>query len=619
MLSLAGQTLRSRKSAFFGSFVALVIGSAMLTAAISVITSAASIPLTGEDKEALDAISSILGFVAGLAAFLSVFIVASTFAFAVAARSRELALLRMVGATPKQVRSLVRAEALIIGLLGAIAGCLLGLLLGAGLAGLLVIIGAAPEGLELQLSGATMYVALPVAFVTGLVVTWLGAGSAARRASKIRPLTALREADVDARVMTGKRWLMGLLFLAGGIAIAIVMPGLDGDVQVPIAIFLAEPFVIAAVLLSPLFVGRLCTWFTRESSASGMLAGANLRTGIRRTSSTAAPVVLAVGICGSLLGVSLVMSAAGETSLREMYVSDFVVSGNADAAESAAQQVSGVEGVTTVGEAEVQAFAADGMWDQPVSTTVVDPATMRFALRLDGVAGSPDQLRGPTVMIGQSLAGSMGWSLGGEYSVRVADGPSQKVKVVATYRDNALIQSMLMAEDFVPAQVQTRAVHVSVPGDPDQARDDVAGRLPDTAVTPTEQWVEPAIDHQNSGMTSGAWLLSGFALIYTLLAIANTTAMAFRTRDREFRSLRFLGADGDQLQDMVRRESVALGLTGAMIGGAIAFGTSVAVWTALRATVPDAPLVLPLIEVLILAGCCVGMVVAVSRVAVRKM
>jgi putative ABC transport system permease protein len=178
---------------------------------------------------------------------------------------------------------------------------------------------------------------------------------------------------------------------------------------------------------------------------------------------------------------------------------------------------------------------------------------------------------------------------------------------------------MRMAGDFIPAQAQTRAVHVSAPGDPDQARDDVAQRLPDAAVTPTEQWLEPVIDQQNSGMTSGAWLLSGFALIYTLLAIANTTAMAFRTRDREFRSLRFLGADGDQLQDMVRGESVALGLTGAMVGGVIAFGTSVAVWTALRATVPDAPLVLPLIEVLILAGCCVGMVVAVSRIAVRKM
>ncbi|TCP39167.1 putative ABC transport system permease protein [Tamaricihabitans halophyticus] len=617
MLVLAGQTLRSRKSAFVGSFVALVLGSAMLTAAVSVITSAGSIQLTGEDKEALDAVSSVIGFMAGLTAFLSVFIVASTFAFAVATRARELALLRMVGATPKQVRRLVRAEALLVGLLGAIVGCLLGLLLGTGLAGLLVLVGVAPDGFELQLSGATMYVALPVAFATGLIVTWFGAGSAARRASKLRPLTALRDVDVDTRVMTGKRWFMGLLFLGIGIAEIVILPSLDGDVQIPIVVFLAEPFVIAAVLLAPVFVGRLYSSFTRDTSATGMLAGANLRTGVRRTAATSAPVLLAVGICGSLLGVSLVMSAATDTSIRELYASDFVISGNVDTAVSAARQAPGVEGVSTIGDARVRTVAADGLWDQPVSATVVDPGTMQSALRLSDIAGSPDQLRGPAVMIGRSLAGSMGWELGGEYSMRLPDGASHQVRVVATYQDNALIQSMLVARDFVPAETTT--VHVSAPDDPKQARDAVAKRLPGSQVTGTEDWLEPLIKEQSSGMQSGSWLLSGFALIYTLLAIANTTAMAFRSRRHEFTSLRFLGANAGQLRDMVRHESIALGLGGAVLGGVIAFGTSVAAWAALRTSVPDTPLVLPVLEVLMLTACCVGMMTAVSAVAVRKM
>lgn len=617
MLVLAGQTLRSRKSAFFGSFVALVLGSAMLTGAVSVITSAGSIELEGADREALDAVSSVLGFVAGLAAFLSIFIVASTFAFAVATRARELALLRVVGATPRQVRRLVRAEALLVGLLGAIVGCLLGLLLGAGFAGLLVLVGVAPEGFELQLSGPTIYVGLPVPFVTGLLVAWFGAGSAARRASKIRPLAALREADVDTRVMTRKRWFMGLLFLGVGIAEIIILPSLNGDVQVPIAVFLAEPFVIAAVLLSPLFIGRLCSLFTSKASATGMLAGAHLRTGVRRTSSTSAPVVLAIGICGSLLGVSLVMSAAVETSIRELYVSDFVISENVEAAESSARQAPGVDGVTVIGKARVRTVAAGGAWDQPVEATVVNPETMRTALRLTGISGSPDQLHGPAVMIGRSLAGTMGWELGGEYSMRLPGRGSEQVRVVATYQDNALIQSMLVPGDFVPAETTT--VHVSAPAETNQARTYVAQRSPGSTVLTTEDWLEPLIKDQNGGMRAGAWLLSGFALIYTLLAIVNTTAMAFRSRRHEFASLGFIGASARQLRDMVRGESVALGLAGAVLGSAIAFGTTLATWIALRTSVPGTPLVLPVLEVLVLIVCCLGMLTAVSIVAVRKM
>ncbi|SFB04851.1 putative ABC transport system permease protein [Amycolatopsis marina] len=616
MLVLAGQTLRSRTSAFFGSFVALVLGSAMLMGAVSVITSAGSIELTGTDREALDAVSSILGFVAGLAAFLSIFIVASTFAFAVATRARELALLRMVGATPRQVRRLVRTEALLVGFLGALVGCLLGLLLGAGLAGLLVLAGVAPEGFELQLSGPTIYVALPVAFVTGLLVTWFGAGSAARRASKIRPLAALREADVDTRVMTGRRWFMGLLFLGVGLAGIVILPSLDGDVQIPIAVFLAEPFVIAAVLLSPLFVGRLCSLFTSKASAIGMLARANLRTGVRRASSTSAPVVLAIGICGSLLGVSLVMSAATETSIRELYTSDFVITGNVDDAESTARQAPGADGVTTIGEARVRTVAAGGAWDQPVEATVVDPESMQTALRLTGISGSPDRLHGAAVMIGRSLAGSMGWELGGEYSMRIPGGGSEQVRVVATYQDNALIQSLLVPRNFLPAETAT--VHVSASGETTQAREHVAERLPGSTVTATEDWVEPLIKDQSGGMRAGSWLLAGFALIYTLLAIANTTAIAFRSRRHEFTSLRLVGASSGQLREMVRGESLALGLAGAVLGGGIAFGTSLAAWFALRTSVPGTPLVLPVLEVLVLVVCCLGMLTAVSIAAVRR-
>src|SRR5262249_48919240 len=157
------------------------------------------------------------------------FVVASTFAFAVATRSQELALLRLVGATTRQMRRLVRAEALVVGVLGALAGCAVGLGLAWVAIRLLVAFGMAPAGLHLRVGGLTRAVALPVAFGAGVLVTWLGAAAAARRAGRLRPLAALATADVDARVMSAARWVFGLLFLAGGIVLAVFLPTMDGE------------------------------------------------------------------------------------------------------------------------------------------------------------------------------------------------------------------------------------------------------------------------------------------------------------------------------------------------------------------------------------------------------
>lgn len=614
LLSLAAQTLRSRLSAFVGSFVALVLGSAMLMAAVSVITSTGSVHLSGAAQDALEGVTSVLGFVAGLAAFLSIFVVASTFAFAVATRGRELALLRLVGATAKQMRRLVRTEALLVGVLGAVVGCAVGIALGAVAIRLLIGSGVAPEGLRLELGGPTLYVALPIAFCVAVVVTWLGAASAARRAAKIPPLAALNEVDVDTRVMTGRRWVFGLLFLAAGIAVVIVLPGLNGEVQVPIAIFLAEPFVIAVVLLSPLFFGRLCALFDRAGSVTAMLARANLRSALRRTTSTAAPVVLAVGICGGLIGTSLVMASATTATLRDFYRSDIVVSGPVERVLDQAHTIPGVS-ATPLGQAQVHVAPVGNPWNEPMTATVVDAATMNSALHLTGVAGSPMRLRGRTVMAGANLAADLGWHLGDRVPVQ-PPGSSRFVaaRLVATFQDNALVEGLLVPRDFVFAPQQ---VHITAHGDLGHVVTRLRDLVPGAVVRPTATWLGPLAAAQTSGLTSGAYLLSAFALLYTLLAIANTTAMAFRTRREEFVVLGRVGMNDLQLRRLVRRESVVLGVAASVVGCVVALVCTLATWHALRGYVPTVPLELPWLQLLVLAVLCTAIVVVVAAVAVR--
>ena len=139
-------------------------------------------------------------------AFVAVFVIASSFAFSVALRRRELGLLRAVGATPRQVRRLVMREALLLGLAGGVAGALASLAGGPLLGRWIVSKGLAPESLTVTPDPLSVPIGAGFMLVVGLCGAWL----AARRAARVRPAEALRDAAVDRGVMTVGRWLFGL-------------------------------------------------------------------------------------------------------------------------------------------------------------------------------------------------------------------------------------------------------------------------------------------------------------------------------------------------------------------------------------------------------------------------
>jgi len=174
--------------------------------------------LTGEHRRAaepnpgsdlLAVAATLLGLTSGLAGFVSVFVVAGTFAYAVAARRREFGLLRAAGATPRQVRRLVLGEALTVGLAASGAGCALGAVVARPFARWFARAGFAPPGFTAHL----ILWPLAAAFGAGLVIALTGAWLAARRAGRVRPAEALREASVDRRAMTVSRWVVGLAAL----------------------------------------------------------------------------------------------------------------------------------------------------------------------------------------------------------------------------------------------------------------------------------------------------------------------------------------------------------------------------------------------------------------------
>ena len=214
MIRLSWATFRERWPLFVGAIVAVAVGVALVQASLLTLISAAtpSIPAgLPHDQELLlrdgyTGAVSLAAMMTGISAFVAVFIVASTFAFTVAQRRRDLALLRLIGAKRRQVRRLMFGEALVLGALGSFAGILLGLLIAPVEVRLLARPGLVPANFHAEWRSWIVAVSLAV----GIGISVAGSFGAARRAARIRPLEGLH-AVIGDRVMTVSRWAIGLI------------------------------------------------------------------------------------------------------------------------------------------------------------------------------------------------------------------------------------------------------------------------------------------------------------------------------------------------------------------------------------------------------------------------
>lgn len=214
----------------------------------------------------------VLTATAALAGFVTVFVVASTFAFTIAQRRRELGLLRAVGATGRQVRRMVYGEALVVGASGGIVG----LLVGGGLAPPLgwVLIDAGFEPSTFRVGYEPWPVALSL--VAGPVISLLAVWSASRRAARVRPLEALREAAVEQRPIGRLRVATGALLVAVGVALSVGTATADeARVAGQYALYAVMALVAGATVLSPAVVGPVVRLLRspvrRRGGAIGML------------------------------------------------------------------------------------------------------------------------------------------------------------------------------------------------------------------------------------------------------------------------------------------------------------------------------------------------------------
>ncbi|MEV4111728.1 FtsX-like permease family protein [Nonomuraea sp. NPDC049695] len=543
--------------------------------------------LTGQDRALLDPsreaderarnnANTIAGIAAGFAGFIAIFVVSSTFAFAVGQRQREFALLRTIGATAGQVRRMVYGEALLIALAASALGASIGPLATRPILDRLSALGMAPAWLVPSTSSAPSY----VAFGTGVLVAVLGVVVAARRAGRVRPAEALREAAVEPKSMTIGRWIAGGGLLATAVVSMLVNAVTDPDGATNNKTFMPiVMLLIASVgLLAPVFVrpvtNLLAAPLGRLRGAGGLVVPAGAVVSTRRTAATAAPVLVTVALAATLLGGAAMTDATKSAMQTAPVRADYLVlpAGTGGLDRQLVERLRAVPGadVTTVTSTSLYTLEGEGTQLIERPAEAVNPATLTTALSVPVTAGSLAELRDDTIAVSPT------WELGLGQRVRMwrADGSQVSLTVVAllgtgsaadSYVTPAHALSALPSAAYVKLRPGASATEVG------KALEQAAKGHNARAVTKAA-WTATAADRRASASRLGLLAVLAIMLSYTVIALVNTLLMAAPDRAPEHGALRLLGATKAQLLRYVMAEAllvVAVGVVLAVMATAL--------------------------------------------------
>jgi len=361
-------------------------------------------------------------------------------------------------------------------------------------------------------------------------------------------------------VMTASRWVVGLLFLAGSVALLILVPAVGGEAALPLSINATFTLVTAFAVLAPLVVPLVAAPFgLLFRGRLGVLAHANLRTGVRRSASTAAPIMVLVAFAVGMAGMTGTLADAGRGEIVRDLRADLVL----DTDRPAGGQVAAAPGVTAVSEEAPVSFdisedeGEDGLAWESTSAVAVDPAAYAQTHRVALVDGDLAQLHGAAIALSPSAA--TGWRVGDEVPVRMDGGPSQ-LRVVALLPDTLAGPAALLPADLMPDGPRRYVVRAT---DPAAAAAGLAGL---GQVRTTAQWIDAYNDEQEQISANIMVALIGMAMVYTVIAMINAVVIAASDRRAEFAAARVTGLTRGQVVFTVLAESLAVVAIGVLLG-----------------------------------------------------
>lgn len=530
---------------------------------------------------------ALLGF-AGIALLVGIFLILNTFSMVVAGRTRELGLLRALGAERRQVLRSVLLEALLLG----VAGSTVGLAVGIGLAALLKsLVGQA----GVDLSGTPLVMSAPVpiaAYAVGVIVTVLAAWLPARRGARVAPMAALREAAAPAAPPLGRRTLLGVPLLVVGVGALAGAAVLNGDL-VTAAVLLGAGVVttlLAVVVLGPVIaravVYGLGVAFPLVFGAIGKLSQRNAIRNPRRTGATAA--ALMIGL--SMVSAAAVLAASLNTSItREVdstFGADFVVSagGAQPISPEVTAKVRAVPGAQAVTR---QRYALAHLNDFQVALAGVDTATIDQAVKTQYVAGSTADLARGGLLVDQTTAATSNLHVGSPVPLTFLGGGTATLIVAAISKtpagggkDGGTFQvSLDTLARYAPAAPDV-TLYVNTAAGADKTA--VGAALDHTLAGYPQIRVQNQTDYRNQvtgQVTTIVTLLYGLlalAILIAILGVINTLTLSVIERTREIGLLRAVGTTRRQVRRLIRLESVLIAIHGALLGVALGLAWGIA-------------------------------------------
>jgi putative ABC transport system permease protein len=514
-----------------------------------------------------------------IALFVGAFVIVNSLSITIAQRTRELATLRTLGASRRQVRVSVVLEALVMGVLASIVGLFLGLALAKGLFSLFDAVGFTLPNSGLLLETRTIVVSLAL----GIIVTLIASFFPALRATRVPPIAAVREgAELPPGRFHRFRTPFAAVLTAVGFALLVLGLFSHGTSTVLILLIVGTLLVFVGVaMLSAPFIPALSGilgWpSTRIGGAAGALARDNARRNPQRTASTAAALMIGLALVTLVATLAAGITASFRGAVNDIFTSDYAITAQNNyspiptaVGETAAE----APGVTAVGSVRTGDSLVFG--NQEFTTAVTPGAKDVMSLKwTDGSQEVMANLGSDGAFVDNGFADTHNLSIGSRVPVTFITGKTR------TFVVKGIFDPPTGGSPFGPVTISAKTwdaenpepkdlyTFLTISGGETEANQAALERalsdFPNAKVQTRQQFIDNQISGLNS-ILNILYVLLALSVIVSLFGIVNTLVLTVFERTREIGMLRAIGLTRRQTRRMIRHESVITALIGAFVG-----------------------------------------------------
>ncbi len=613
---LSWEMLREHRWSYAGLAIVLVVASALVGSSFIFFEGArtSDVDVSGlvpdDARQLLVSMENgrfVSGFMAVLGAFVAVFLVSQTMGFIVDGRRRELAMLRLAGASPPQVTKMVLMESVIIGVLCSVIGAFVALLLTGPYAELLSQQGSWPPGMPVRIHAS----ALIWCVVLMTLVSTVGAFGAARRIGRTPPIEAVQSVSVTRSPMSPVRWVFaGIGMILVGVSLA--LPAQSTSIYV-LAAAVGGGAVLLVTAMAPVIVPPVARVLGGAlmvvAPGAGLVAREHTAHDARRTAALASPIIVLLGLSVVFAMVSQTGRSVESVGKRELTNTHAVVEFPAHQlhveAFYAAKELTEIESVTRVQHVNDWGWSEpDRPQDDYVGLMGIDPATVSHFVPLKFATGSIDDITGNNVA---AISGTA--KVGDSLNLSTPEGDNFVVQVVATVEPTTFVYGdFLVDQHSFPLDTETMEDTWLVESASGVSDEHLVAAL--NTVTPSAEaltlsaWVDRSVDRSVAAQRATIVTIIGGATLLALFNLAQATLASVRERRAELTLLTMIGARRRSVTASLLVESGITSAAAALLAIVVAVLVYIRVDSVLTAIDPALSPILPIgFLTLVLAAC----------------